>query len=138
MLMSYAFITSGYDLFVVPDGFDRGATRSIEANVEKLTVPNPAQGQLTNDMDRPVIESLTRAAESSQAFSCWRVFVKNSTTSCCMCVFENVCGCCGCCGLYAWKESRTVRPGQSKVLKVAPVDDAAAPTNAQMVRVEGV
>jgi hypothetical protein len=36
------------------------------------------------------------------------------------------------------EESRTVRPGQSKVTKVVPVDDAAAPTNAQMVRVEGV
>ena len=82
MLMSYAFITTGKYLFVVPDGFDRGDTRSTEANKEKITVPNPAQGQLTNDMDRPVIESLTRAAESSQAFSCWRNFVKKSTMSC--------------------------------------------------------
>ena len=138
MLMSYAFITTGKQLFVVPDGFDRGATRSIEANYEQITVPNPAQGHLTNDMDRPVIESLTRAAESSQAFSCWRTFVKYSTQSCLACVVLNVCCCCQCCGLGAWKFSRTVRPGQSKVDKVVPVDDAAAPTNAQMVRVEGV
>ena len=82
MLMSYAFITTGDKLFVVPDGFDRGATRSLEANDAKITVPNPAQGHLTNDMDRPVIESLTRAAESSQAFTCWRMFVKHSTASC--------------------------------------------------------
>ena len=82
MLMSYAFITTGDGLFVVPDGFDRGDTRSLEANKEKITVPNPAQGHLTNDMDRSVIESLTRAAESSQAFSCWRNFVKKSTMSC--------------------------------------------------------
>ena len=82
MLMSYAFITTGDGLFVVPDGFDRGATRSLKANYEAITVPNPAQGHLTNDMDRPVIESLTRAAESSQAFSCWRNFVKKSTMSC--------------------------------------------------------
>ena len=91
MLMSYAFITTGRKLFVVPDGFDRGATRSIKANKEKITVPNPAQGHLTNDMDRPVIESLTRAAESSQAFSCWRVFVKHSTESVAMGCFMNVC-----------------------------------------------
>ena len=138
MLMSYAFITTGDGLFVVPDGFDRGDTRSLEANKEKITVPNPAQGHLTNDMDRPVIESLTRAAESSQAFSCWRTFVKYSTQSCLACVVLNVCCCCQCCGLCAWQDSRTVRPGQSKVEKVVPVDDAAAPTNAQMVRVEGV
>lgn len=134
MLMSYAFITTGNRLFVVPDGFDRGATRSIEANYEAITVPNPAQGHLTNDMDRPVIESLTRAAESSQAFSCWRVFVKESTTSCLWCVCCNVCLCCQCCGQVALSESRTVRPGQSKVMKVVPVDDAAAPTNARMDR----
>ena len=134
MLMSYAFITSGKYLFVVPDGFDRGDTRSIQANREKLTVPNPAQGQLTNDMDRPVIESLTRAAESSQAFTCWRVFVKHSTESCFMCVLANVCCCCQWCGYIPWRTSRTVRPGHSKVDKVVPVDDAAAPTNAQMDR----
>ena len=134
MLMSYAFITTGDKLFVVPDGFDRGATRSIKANDEAITVPNPAQGHLTNDMDRSVIESLTRAAESSQAFSCWRTFVKYSTQSCLACVVLNVCCCCQCCGLVPWRFSRTVRPGQSKVWKVVPVDDAAAPTNAQMDR----
>lgn len=138
MLMSYAFITTGKQLFVVPDGFDRGDTRSLKANCKQITVPNPAQGQLTNDMDRPVIESLTRAAESSQAFSCWRVFVKNSTQSCLGCVFANGLWCCQCCGLCAWRLSRTVRPGQSKVEKVVPVGYKAAPTNAQMVRVEGV
>ena len=135
--MSYAFITTGYYLFVVPDGFDRGDTRSLEANKEKITVPNPAQGHLTNDMDRSVIESLTRAAESSQAFTCWRTFVKDSTQSCFMCVVT-VCTCCQCCGYFPRQLSRTVRPGQSEVEKVVPVDDAAAPTNAQMVRVEGV
>ena len=134
MLMSYAFITTGLKLFVVPDGFDRGDTRSLKAKEEKITVPNPAQGHLTNDMDRPVIESLTRAAESSQAFSCWRLFVKNSTASCDVCVLANVCLCCQGCGYCAREESRTVRPGQSKVKKVVPVDDAAAPTNTQMVR----
>ena len=134
MLMSYAFITTGDNLYVVPDGFDRGDTRSLEANNEAITVPNPAQGHLTNDMDRPVIESLTRAAESSQAFTCWRVFVKTSTEDCFACVIYNVCLCCQCCGYNALHMSRTVRPGQSKVDKVVPVDDAAAPTNAQMDR----
>ena len=134
MLMSYAFITTGDKLFVVPDGFDRGATRSIAANNEAITVPNPAQGHLTNDMDRPVIESLTRAAESSQAFTCWRVFVKHSTESRGVCVLYNVCCCCQWCGLCPLVMSRTVRPGHSKVDKVVPVDDAAAPTNAQMDR----
>ena len=132
MLMSYAFITTGDTLFVVPDGFDRGATRSLKANKEKLTVPNPAQGHLTNDMDRPVIESLTRAAESSQAFSCWRMFVKQSTESWLACVVLNVCCCCQCCGLLPLAKSRPVRPGHSKVDKVVPVDDAAAPANAQI------
>ena len=132
--MSYAFITTGDKLFVVPDGFDRGDTRSLKVNYEAITVPNPAQGHLTNDMDRPVIESLTRAAESSRAFSCWRMFVKHSTASCLVCVIFNVCCCCQGCGLGALGASRTVRPGQSKVDKVVPVDDAAAPTNAQMDR----
>ena len=37
MLMSYAFITTGDKLFVVPDGFDRGATRSLKVNREAIT-----------------------------------------------------------------------------------------------------
>ena len=37
-------------------------------------------------MDRPVIKPLARAAESSQAFSGWRVFVKHVTASCACCV----------------------------------------------------
>ena len=33
MLMSYAFITTGDKLFVVPDGFDRGATRRAPRSI---------------------------------------------------------------------------------------------------------
>ena len=129
MLMSYAFITTGDKLFVVPDGFDRGDERAADIKKSycccplKITVPNPAQGHLTNDGDRPVIESLTRAAKSSKAFTCWRVFVKNSTESRIGFVINNVCCCCQCFGLTPLQESRTVRPGRSKVYKVVPVDD---------------
>ena len=134
MLMSYAFITTGDKLFVVPDGFDRGDTRSIEVNNEAITVPNPAQGHLTNDMDRPVIESLTRAAESSQAFSCWRMFVKHSTENVCYFCAWNVCCCCQWCGYVAWRDSRKVRPGQSTVEKVLPVGATIAPAQQAMQR----
>ena len=131
--MAYAFMTQGRKLFVVPDGFDRGSARPLRFEKEELTVPNPAQGALTNDNDRPVIESLTRVAQSSQAFSCWRVFVKHSTESCYMCCCWNVCCCCQWCGLFACRESRNVQPGRSEVVKLLPVDDAA-PSNAAMAR----
>ena len=131
--MAYAFMSSGDQLFVVPDGFDRGSTRPLQFEKEKLTVPNPAQGALTNNNDRPVIESLTRVAQSSQAFSCWRVFVKFSTESCYMCCVYNVCCCCQLCGLMALGLARNVQPGRSKVAKLLPVDDAA-PSNAAMAR----
>ena len=133
MLVAFAFMTKGVQLFVVPDGFDRGSARPLRFEAEKLIVPNPAQGALTNDNDRPVIESLTRVAQSSQAFSCWRVFVKNSTLSCYMCFVCNVCCCCQCCGLGALVDSRNVQPGRSKVKKLLPVDDTA-PSNAAMAR----
>ena len=131
--MAYAFMSKGGELYVVPDGFDRGSTRPLRFEKEELTVPNPAQGALTNDNDRPVIESLTRVAQSSQAFSCWRVFVKHSTESCVMCCFLNVCCCCQWCGLCALVRSRNVQPGRSKVNKLLPVDDAA-PSNFAMAR----
>ena len=131
--MAYAFMSTGSVLFVVPDGFDRGSARPLRFEAEKLIVPNPAQGALTNDNDRPVIESLTRVAQSSQAFSCWRVFVKHSTESCFMCCWLNVCCCCQWCGLYASWQVRNVQPGRSEVKKLLPVNEAA-PANAAMAR----
>ena len=121
---------------MVPDGFagaepqgDKWVTR------EEVAVADPAAGQLTNDHDRAVIRSLTGVAERSTAFSCWRMFVKNSTESVLMCCVYNVCCCCQCCGLCALGGSRTVRPGASTVTKLFPREVGhAAPSNEAMER----
>ena len=135
--MAHAFMTKGDKVFVVPDGFagaepqgDKWVTR------EEVAVADPAAGQLTNDHDRAVIRSLTGVAERSTAFSCWRVFVKNSTESVLACCVVNVCGCCQFCGYCAWDKSRKVHPGQSTVEKVLPVGATIAPAQQAMQREE--
>ena len=122
LLMAYAFMTTGTIVLVVPDGFAGAEPQGGKWTTrEEVAVADPAAGQLTNDHDRAVIRSLTGVAERSTAFSCWRVFVKNSTQSVIDCCLWNVCGCCQCCGLCARCDSRKVHPGQSTVLKVLPV-----------------
>ena len=59
---------------------------------------NPAEGQLSCDQDRAVIESLTDVAARSTAFTCWRLFVKEQTTNIVNCLCGAVC-CCYCCGM---------------------------------------
>ena len=75
-------------------------------------------------------------AERSTAFSCWRVCVKKSTESVIVGCAWNVCLCCQCCGLSALGESRTVRPGESKVKKMTPAGATAhaAPGYTEMER----
>ena len=133
--MAHAFMTLGSMVFVVPDGFagaepqgDKWVTRA------EVAVADPAAGQLTNDHDRAVIRSLTGVAERSTAFSCWRVFVKNSTESVGKCCANNVCCCCQWCGLVALCTSRKVRPGRSSVWKVLPVGATIAPAQQAMQR----
>ena len=92
--MSYAFMTTGNKVWVVPPGFADGATRPLKLEKEWVVVADPARGQLTNDGDRPVIESLTGVASRSTAFSCWRTFVNISTQSVFMGCVWNVCCCC--------------------------------------------
>ena len=135
LLMAHAFMTTGDQVLVVPDGFagaePQGDTWTTS---EWVAVADPAAGQLTNDHDRAVIRSLTGVAERSTAFSCWRMFVKESTASVGMCCFWNVCGCCQCCGLCALVRSRKVHPGQSTVEKVLPVGATIAPAQQAMQR----
>ena len=98
LLMAHAFMTTRERVFVVPDGFAGAEPQGDEwVTLEEVVVADPAAGQLTNDRDRAVIESLTGVAERSTAFSCWRVFVKTSTASVWMCCFYNVCCCCQFC-----------------------------------------
>ena len=151
LLMAYAFMTTGKQVLVVPDGFagaePQGGEWITRPNEEKngvvtirhreqVVVADPAAGHLTNDHDRAVIRSLTGVAERSTAFSCWRVFVKTSTASVWMCCFYNVCCCCQFCGLGAWGQSRKVHPGQSTVEKVLPVGATTAPAQQAMQREE--
>jgi len=135
--MAYTFMAMGTKVFVVPDGF-AGAEPQGGGWVtrEALVLADPAAGQLTNDQDRVVIRSLTGVAERSTAFSCWRVFVKDSTESVLSCCFWNVCCCCQCCGLAALVSARKVHPGQSTVKKVLPVGATIAPAQQVIVREE--
>ena len=135
LLMAYAFMTHGDKVLVVPDGFAGAEPQGGKwVTEERVVVADPAAGQLTNDHDRAVIRSLTGVAERSTAFSCWRVFVKNSTESVGLCCVYNVCGCCQCCGLAALATSRKVRLGQSTVEKVLPVGATIAPAQQAMQR----
>ena len=137
LLVAHAFMATGSKVFVVPDGFAGAEPQGGKwITKEKVVVADPAEGVLTNDHDRAVIRTLTGVAERSTAFSCWRMFVKNSTKSvvagCCL----NVCWCCQCCGYLACRESRKVHPGQSIVHKVLPVGATIAPAPQAMQRSE--
>ena len=137
LLMAHAFMTKGDKVFVVPDGFAGAEPQGDKwFTAETVAVADPAAGQLTNDHDRAVIQSLTGVAERSMAFSCWRVFVKDATASVCDCCFYNVCLCCQCCGLLALGNSRKVHPGQSTVQKLLPVGATIAPAQQAMQREE--
>ena len=135
LLMAHAFMTRGDKVFVVPDGFAGAEPQGGKwITEEEVAVADPAAGQLTNDHDRAVIRSLTGVAERSTAFSCWRVFVKESTESVFICCLWNVCCCCQWCGLYPLATSRKVHPGQSTVQKVLPVGATIAPAQQAMQR----
>ena len=149
--MAYAFMETGKQVFVVPDGFagaePQGGEWITRPNEEKngvvtirhreqVVVADPAAGHLTNDHDRAVIRSLTGVAERSTALSCWRNFVRFSTWSVRMCCLMNVCLCCQCCGLHPVCQSRKVHPGQSTVEKVLPVGATIAPAQQAMQREE--
>ena len=137
LLVAHAFMTTGSKVFVVPDGFAGAEPQGGKwTTTEKGVVADPAAGQLTNDHDRAVIRALTGVAERSTAFSCWRIFVKNSTESKVVGFFMNVCCCCQCCGLAALDDSRKVHPGQSTVEKVLPVGATIAPAQQAMQRSE--
>ena len=88
LLMAYAFTASGKNVFVVPEGFKDGGTYPLLVkggplyrSPEKVTLADPAHGNLTNEGDRAVIQSLTDVASRSSMFTCWRTFVNESTTS---------------------------------------------------------
>merc|ERR1712091_104105 len=87
--MAHAFMTQGDKVLVVPDGFAGAEPQGGKwTTCEEGVVADPAAGQLTNDHDRAVIRSLTGVAERSTAFSCWRMFVKDSTESVFTCCLE--------------------------------------------------
>ena len=137
LLMAHAFMTMGHMVLVVPDGFAGAEPQGGKwITKDTVVVADPAAGHLTNDHDRAVIRSLTGVAERSTAFSCWRVFVKDSTESVLSCCFWNVCCCCQCCGLAALVSARKVHPGQSTVKKVLPVGATIAPAQQVIVREE--
>ena len=137
LLMAHAFMTTGKKVFVVPDGFAGAEPQGGEwVTREEVVVADPAAGQLTNDHDRAVIRSLTGVAERSTAFSCWSMFVKQSTESAFSCCYFNVCCCCQCFGYCPLKGSRKVHPGQSTVEKVLPVGATIAPAQQAMQREE--
>jgi len=139
LLMAYAFMQTGSVVFVVPEGFagakPQGTRGDKWVKEEEVVLADPAKGNLTNDNDRPVIQSLTGVAKRSTAYSCWRVFVKHSTQSVDHFCFWNVCCCCGWCGIKACDDSRKVHPGDSIVRKLLPVGETlAAPSQQAMQR----
>ena len=130
LLMAHAFMTRGDMVLVVPDGFAGAEPQGDEwITKEQVVVADTAAGQLTNDHDRAVIRSLTGVTERSTAFSCWRVFVKHSTTSvglfCCL----NVCCCCGWCRVFAFGWRHAAR----RTWRARPTGVAQIKTNRPLV-----
>ena len=113
-------MTTGKNVLVVPAGFAGSSGHGMDEEAIVLADPRETVDTLTNPNDRPVIASLTGVAERSTAFSCWRVFVKNSTQSVTWGCLANVCCCCQHC--------------QSTVEKVLPVGATIAPAQQAMQR----
>ena len=70
LLMSYAFVTTGDQVLVLPEGFVDEEHWAVDKREDTLL--DPAEGLLTNPSDKAVIASLRGVAERSTAFSCWR------------------------------------------------------------------
>lgn len=137
LLVGYAFMVQGNEIYVLPAGFANGATKPLGFKKETTILVDPVTGNLTNEKDRKVIESLTGVAERSTAFSCWNVQMAISTMSPQVCCLINGVLCGGCCGMLALASSRTVKPGTTKLKKLIPLDtpSGSAPSNASMARV---
>ena len=121
LLVANAYMRTGDKVWDVPPRFAEGATRPIQVALEMVVVADPANGRLTNEGDRAVIESLTDVAKRSKAFTCWRNFVNTSTSNLGNAICLNVVCCCQCFGLLALGDARTLRPGVSTVTKVTPL-----------------
>ena len=68
LLMAYAFMTAGDKVLVLPHDFvDEGQPRVAE---RRVAVADPAEGQLTNPNDTPVIAALRGVAERSTPSCC--------------------------------------------------------------------
>jgi hypothetical protein len=119
LVMAHAFAVAGQKVFVIEEGFRDERQKALKKEI--VTLDDPADGALTNDLDRPVINSLTSVAISSRTFSCRVVCCTNSCVSWHFFCFWNLLCCCQCCGLCAWYQSRDVRPGHGTVVtKIAP------------------
>ena len=117
-------MNEGRNVLVVPAGFAGSSGHGMDGEGIVLADPRETVDTLTNPNDRPVIASLTGVAERSTAFTCWRVFVKQSTASVGACCVWNVCCCCQCCGYCARNVSRNVRPGTAAMSKWTPRQQA--------------
>eukprot|EP00873_Tetraselmis_striata_P025357 jgi/Tetstr1/445621/TSEL_003426.t1 len=113
-VMSYAFCAHGNRVFSIPPGFEH---REQLFQEEKMVVRDPMgpDAGITRKEDREPVRALLEVAETSNAFSCWRVFVKNSTDHFLVGCALNICCCCQWCGCMAWVESRRLRLGTTKV-----------------------
>ena len=119
LMMAYSFMAQGLHVFVVEESFKDEGQGAIEK--EAVQLANPADGMLTNELDRAVIDSLTKVAVASRTFSCRAVCYKNACVSWqFFCVWNLLC-CCQCCGLCSWWQSRDVRPGRATLFKLTPV-----------------
>ena len=116
LMMMHAFNTTGAAVLVVEEGFVD--TNQPRVQSERVTVPDPAGGDLTNENDRSLIIRLREVSTSSTAFTCWRNFVKRSTQG--DGPVWNVLLCGQCFGLIPYSRARDVRPGKGKLTKLMP------------------
>eukprot|EP01038_Epipyxis_sp_PR26KG_P015028 gene15028-20219_t len=118
LMMANAFCAGGDRIWVVPEY--EISIENISWNSDTKLVPDPLNGNMTNPNDKTVIANLRMIAMNSKSFTCYRVFIRNSTQSILLCVIFDIFLCCQCFGCLACCLTRNVRPGSGELKLIIP------------------
>ena len=113
-------MTTGNKALVLEEGFVDKGQPSIVCTSSKLRDPcNEEECILTKESDREIIKKLSLLAENSKVFSCagtCRMYLTNSL----FWAIVHAAAAFGVFGLVYWLQSRNVKPGKGKIVKITP------------------
>jgi len=119
LLLANAFSNVGDRALVIPENFV--FTEQKGFSMELCVLPDPLDGQLSDEKDRVVIEGLRYIAINSTAFTCPQICLSYlrqrfliSTMSLCLCF-----------GLFPYSQSRNLLPGTAVIGKLIPNSSGA-------------